>query len=128
MGTALTRHRPVTLAAALSLLVLTKPTAANPADLAGRWRGSVGDLNVQFVILRSGRFDETVVAAATRTALRGHIVGVSPGVVTFVVDQSAPASSPVSKAASYAEKWVSPNQVILTEITEGNSITLLREP
>lgn len=121
-------NRHLATTAAVGLLVLAQPVAAQAAELAGAWHGAVSNLAVNIVITPGGQFTETFVTAGTRTDVKGHVVPFAPGVVTFVVDDWAPKSNPVDKQVTYGENWVSPNEVVMTDVNKHGSITLLRVP
>jgi len=121
-------HHQYLAAAALGVLALVQPVSAQAADLAGAWHGAVSNLAVNIVIAPNQQFTETFVTGAMKTDVKGHIVPFAPGVVTFVVDDWAPKSNPVDRRVTYAENWVSPNEVIMTDVNKHGSIKLLRVP
>jgi hypothetical protein len=123
----LIRHQHLT-AAALALAALSQPVAAHAADLAGAWHGEVSNLAINIVIAPDHQFTETFVTRATETDAKGHIVPFAPGVVTFVVDDWSPRSNPIDKSVTYGVRWVSPDEVILTDVNKQGEIRLLRVP
>ena len=122
------RHRYFTAAAMLGLLALGQPVAAHAADLAGAWHGEVSNLAINIVIAPDHQFTETFVTRDMKTDVKGHIVPFAPGVVTFVVDDWTPRSHPVDKSVTYGVKWVTPDEVILTDVNKQGEIRLLRVP
>ena len=121
-------QQQLAVAAALSLLALALPASAQAADLSGAWHGAVSNLAVNIVIAPDGQFTETFVTAGTETDVKGHIVPFAPDVISFIVDDWTPKSNPVDKQVTYAENWVSPDKVILTDVNKHGSITLVRVP
>ena len=113
-------------AAAAGLLAWVPPVGAQAADLAGAWHGVIRNLAVNIAIAPDMQFTESYVMNGVQTNVKGHIVPFSPGVVTFVVDEWAPRSTPVDKSVTYEETWVSPNEVVLTDANQHGSITLRR--
>jgi len=124
----LIHHRYLAVAAGLGLLALVQPVSAHAADLAGAWHGSVSNLAVNIVIAPDGQFTETFVTDGRTTDVKGHVVPFAPGVVTFVVDDWVPKSNPIDGSVTYRERWVSPNEVVMTDVNKQGSITLLRVP
>jgi hypothetical protein len=128
-GLNLIRHRYVAAAAAaLGLLALGRPAAAQPADLAGAWHGEVSNLAINIVIAPDHQFTETFITRDMKTDAKGHITPFAPGVVTFVVDDWSPHSNPIDRSVTYGVKWVSPDEVILTDVNKQGEIRLLRVP
>ncbi len=124
----MTHHQCLAAGAALALLTVAQPSPARAADLAGAWHGTVSNLAINIVVTPDHQFTETYVMNGAKTDVRGHIAPFAPGVVRFVVDDWTPKSHPVDKVVTYSERWVSPNEVVRTDVNKLGAITLLRVP